>query len=391
LAPRDRGFARLLVATTLRRLGQIDRIVDGCLDKPLPRRAAAVRQLLRLGICQLLFLGTPPHAAVDTTVDLMTARGGEAGFKGLINAILRRVDRERAAWLEADPSLNTPAWLWESWVAAYGVERARAIAAAHLREPPLDLTPKSDAAAWRDRLSATLLPTGTLRLPLDGPIESLPGFAEGAWWVQDAAAALPARLLGDVAGKRVVDLCAAPGGKTAQLAAAGADVIAVDRSSPRLQRLRANLTRLHLLATTAVADATAWRPEPAADAVLLDAPCSATGTIRRHPDVPWLKRPTDVAKLVALQARLLQAAVAMIRPGGLIVFCTCSLQPEEGPAQIAALLRDGPPVERLPIRPSEVGGLDSLIDSNGDLRTLPCHLSEQGGIDGFYAARLRRR
>jgi 16S rRNA (cytosine967-C5)-methyltransferase len=393
LTPRDRGFARLMVATTLRRLGQIDRIIDGCLDKPLPRRAAAVRQLLRLGICQLLFLDTPPHAAVDTTVELIAARGGEAGFKGLINAVLRRIDRERAAWLEqtADRSLNVPGWLWESWTTAYGVECAGAIAAAHLREPPLDLTPKGDATVWRDRLGATLLPTGSLRLPLDGLIESLPGFAEGAWWVQDAAAALPARLLGDVAGKQVIDLCAAPGGKTAQLAAVGADVVAVDRSAPRLERLHHNLTRLGLSATTVVADAAAWQPDRPADAVLLDAPCSATGTIRRHPDVPWLKRPEDVAKLVALQTRLLQAAVAMARPGGLIVFCTCSLQPAEGPAHIAALLRGGAPVERIPLEPAEVGGLDSLIDANGDLRTFPCHLSEQGGIDGFYAARLRRR
>jgi len=394
LAPRDRGFARLLVATTLRRLGQIDRIIDGCLDKPLPRRAAAVRQLLRLGVCQLLFLETPPHAAVDTTVELIAGRGGgEAGFKGLINAILRRVDRERAAWLErtAEPALNTPAWLWESWAATYGIERTGEIAAAHLREPPLDLTPKSDAAGWRDRLGATLLPTGGLRLALDGPIESLPGFAEGAWWVQDAAAALPARLLGDVAGRRVVDLCAAPGGKTAQLAAAGADVIAVDRSAPRLERLRSNLTRLGLNAAISIADATLWQPDQPADAVLLDAPCSATGTIRRHPDVPWLKQPNDVAKLTALQARLLQAALTMVRPGGLIVFCTCSLQPEEGPAHIDALLRNDAPVERVPIQPGEVGGLDSLIDTNGDLRTLPCHLSELGGIDGFFAARLRRR
>jgi 16S rRNA (cytosine967-C5)-methyltransferase len=393
LAPRDRGFTRLLVATTLRRLGQIDRIIDGCLDKPLPRRAGAVRQLLRLGVCQLLFLGTPPHAAVDTTVELIAARGGEAGFKGLLNAILRRVDRERMAWLEqtSEPSLNTPPWLWESWVAAFGAEQAGEIAAAHLREPPLDITPKCDVAIWRDRLAATLLPTGSLRLPLDGLVESLPGFGEGAWWVQDAAAALPARLLGDVRGKRVIDLCAAPGGKTAQLAAAGADVIAVDRSAPRLERLHRNLTRLGLNATTAVADATLWRPDQPADAVLLDAPCSATGTIRRHPDVPWLKRPQDVAKLAALQSRLLQAAIEMIRPDGTIVFCTCSLQPEEGPAHIAALLRDGAPVERLPLRPDEVGGLDSLIDANGDLRTLPCHLREQGGIDGFFAARLRRR
>jgi len=393
LAPRDRAFARLLVATTLRRLGQIDRVIECCLDKPLPRRAVAVRQLLRLGICQLLFLGTPPHAAVDTTVELIATRGGEAGFKGLINAVLRRVDRERATWLEkaADPSLNVPTWLWESWVAAYGRERAGEIAAAHLREPPLDLTAKGDALPWRDRLGATLLPTGSLRLPLDGLVESLPGFDEGAWWVQDAAATLPARLLGEIGGQRVIDLCAAPGGKTAQLAAAGADVIAVDRSAARLERLQRNLTRLGLSATTVVADAGVWQPDRPADAVLLDAPCSATGTIRRHPDVPWLKRPEDVAKLAALQARLLQAAIAMVRPGGTIVFCTCSLQPEEGPGQIAALLRTDAPVERLPIQPSEIGGLDSLIDANGDLRTLPCHLSEEGGIDGFYAARLRRR
>jgi 16S rRNA (cytosine967-C5)-methyltransferase len=209
--------------------------------------------------------------------------------------------------------------------------------------------------------------------------------------VQDAAAALPARLLGDVEAKRVIDLCAAPGGKTAQLAAAGAEVIAVDRSTVRLERVHDNLRRLDLRATTIVADATVWMPDQPADAVLLDAPCSATGTIRRHPDVPWLKRPEDIAKLVALQARLLQAAIAMVKPGGVIVFCTCSLQPEEGPAHIAALLRNGAPVERLPIQPAEVGGFDELIDANGDLRTLPCHLSEHGGIDGFFAARLRRR
>jgi len=393
LAPRDRAFARLLVATTLRRLGQIDCIIEGCLEKPLPRRASAVRQLLRLGICQLLFLGTPPHAAVDTTVELIAARGGEAGFKGLINAVLRRVDRERAAWLaqSADPSLNAPPWLWESWVAGYGGEVARAIAAAHLQEPPLDLTPRRDAAVWRDRLGATLLPTGSLRLALDGLVDALPGFAEGAWWVQDAAATLPARLLGDVAGRRVIDLCAAPGGKTAQIAAAGADVVAVDRSAPRLERLRGNMARLGLQAATVVADATSWRPGEPADVVLLDAPCSATGTIRRHPDVPWLKRPDDVAKLVAVQARLLRAAVEMLKPGGTLVFCTCSLQPEEGPAQIAGLLRSDAPVERVPIRASEIGGLDSLVNADGDLRTLPCHLGEQGGIDGFFASRLRRR
>jgi 16S rRNA (cytosine967-C5)-methyltransferase len=225
-------------------------------------------------------------------------------------------------------------------------------------------------------------------------VDALPGYADGAWWVQDAAAALPARLLGDVADRRVIDLCAAPGGKTAQLAAAGATVTAVDRSEPRLRRLAGNLARLRLEATTVAADAAEWRPDKPADAVLVDAPCSATGTIRRHPDVPWLKRPADLAKLTALQDRLLRAAIEMTAPGGCIVYCTCSLEPAEGPARIAALIESGAPVEPIPIRPeeigSEIGGLSELVTPTGELRTLPCHLPELGGLDGFYAARLRR-
>ena len=393
LESRDRAFLRLLAATTLRQLGRIDAAIDLCLERPLPRRGQAVRTLLRMGICQLLFLETSPHAAVDTTVQLLAARGGEAGYKGLVNAVLRRVDREREPMLArtADPAINTPAWLWDSWVAIYGTERAKAIAAAHLREPPLDLTVKGDPAAWRDSLGATLLPTGSLRLQGDGRIESLPGFAEGAWWVQDAAAALPVRMLGDVCGKRVIDLCAAPGGKTAQLAAAGAKVIAVDRSESRMQRLRDNLARLDLRAETVVMDATAWMPSEIADAVLLDAPCSATGTIRRHPDVAWLKQPADIPKLTALQDRLLRAAVDMVRPGGFVVYCTCSLQPEEGANRIDAILQGGVPVERVPIDASAVAGQADLVTAAGDLRTLPCQFPEIGGIDGFFAARLRRR
>ncbi|MEX0814130.1 MAG: RsmB/NOP family class I SAM-dependent RNA methyltransferase, partial [Dongiaceae bacterium] len=214
---------------------------------------------------------------------------------------------------------------------------------------------------------------------------------EGAWWVQDAAAALPARLLGPVAGLRVVDLCAAPGGKTAQLAAAGADVTAVDRSAARLERLAANLARLHLTARIVAADAAQWRPPAPAEAVLLDAPCTATGTIRRHPDIPWLKTADDLAKLVPLQDRLLAAAVEMTAPGGVLVYCVCSLQPEEGPQRIAALLAAGAPVAPLPIDPAEIGGLAEAITGTGELRTLPCHLAGLGGLDGFYAARLRRR
>jgi 16S rRNA (cytosine967-C5)-methyltransferase len=393
LEPRDRAFARLLAVTTLRRVGQIDGIIDRCLNQPLTSRASTVRQVLRLGTCQLLYLETRAHAAVDATVGMLDGRVGEAGFKGLVNAVLRRIDRERAALLAAvsEPSLNVPAWLWQSWLAAYGQDIASCIAATHLVEPPLDISVKGDRAAWADRLGATLLPIGSLRRPNAGPIEELPDFAEGDWWVQDAAAALPAKLLGDVAGKHVIDLCAAPGGKTAQLAAAGAIVSAVDRSSQRLKRLAANLTRLKLTAEIIEADATAWQPSAPADAILIDAPCSSTGTIRRNPDIAWLKRPEDVAKQVALQDRLLRAAIAMVKPGGLIVYCTCSLQPAEGIERIEGLLQSGAPVERVPIAAAEVGGQSELITGAGDLRTMPFHLQELGGMDGFFGARLRRR
>ncbi len=386
LEARDRAFARLLTATALRRLGEIDQALSPMLAKPLPAKAAAVMDALRLGACQILFLGTPPHAAVGETVELVAGARALAGYKGLVNAVLRRIERERPA---TDPARNTPAWLAERWGRAYGEATARAIAAAHLAEAPLDLSVKSDAEAWAAKLGAEILPTGTLRLrDAAGAVEALPGFAEGAWWVQDAAAALPARLLGRPA--RAIDLCAAPGGKTASLAAAGAAVTAVDRSPARLKRLGANLARLGLAAELVEADAASWRPAEPAEAVLLDAPCSATGTIRRHPDLPWLKAPADIKKLAAVQDRLLDNALAMTRPGGVLVYATCSLEPEEGPERIAALLARGAPAARLPIEPSEVGGLAALLTPEGDLRSLPCHLAEAGGMDGFYACRLRR-
>ncbi len=389
LSLRDRAFARLLVATVLRRLGQIDALIGDCLANPLPPRAAQVHDILRLGIAQLLFLHTPPHAAVATSVDLAQGRGFPA-HKGLVNAVLRRLSVEGAARVEKHdaPALNTPAWLWDSWKRHYGEDVTRAIATAHLREAPLDLTLRSNAKGWCESLGATPLPTGTLRRAGGGAVSTLPGYGEGAWWVQDAAAALPVRLFGDLAGMRVVDLCAAPGGKTAQLADAGAFVTAIDRSSRRLDRLIANLKRLSLPAATVAADALSWRPEQPADAVLLDAPCSATGAIRRHPDVPHLKRPGDIARLSMIQDRLLRAAIDMLRPGGMLVYCTCSLEPEEGPQRVEALLRSGAPVERRPVSPPEIDAPPDWITSDGDLRTLPFHLAEYDGIDGFYAARL---
>ena len=393
LEPRDRAFVRRLVAIALRRLGQIDALIAACLDRPLGPRAAVAQDLLRLGAAQLLFAEVPPHAAVDTMVALAGARRQDA-YRGLINAVLRRLGREGAAMLAVQDAarLNTPDWLWESWTAAYGEATARAVAAAHLAEPPLDFTLKDPATAgdWAAALEAEMLPTGSLRRTAGGIVAELPGYEEGAWWVQDAVAALPARLLGDVAGRRVIDMAAAPGGKTLQLAAAGARVTAVDISPKRMALLQQNLIRTGLAAECVVADAAAWRPEAPADAVLIDAPCTATGTIRRHPDLPWLKRPEDVARLTALQDRLLAAAVAMTAPGGRIVYACCSLQPEEGPARIAALLAAGAPVRRAPVDPAEAGGLTEALTPEGDLRTLPCHLAGRGGLDGFYVARLVR-
>lgn len=389
LAPRDRAFVRLLVATVLRRLGQVDALIGHCLERPLPRKAAAVHDILRLGAAQLLFLATPPHAAVDTAVELARVRGLNSHLK-LINAVLRRLCRDGAALMKAQdaPRLNTPGWLWESWVTAYGGDRARAIATVHMAEPPLDLTVVGDPDAWAEKLGGVVLATGTVRLAKPARVTELEGFKEGKWWVQDTASTLPVRLLGDVSGKRVLDLCAAPGGKTLQMAAGGAHVIALDRSRPRLSRLKDNLARMGLAAETVRADACQWRPETPADAILLDTPCTATGGLRRHPDVARLKTPDDVTRLAALADRLLDAAVEMLAPGGRLVFCTCSLQPQEGPERAAALLRRAGALKHAPIDPGEMGGLAEAVTAEGWLRTLPCHLPQQGGMDGFFAARF---
>lgn len=392
LPGRDRAFARLLVATVLRRLGQIDSLIADCLNMPLAPRAALVHDILRVGVAQLLFLRTPPHAAVATSVDIAQSRGF-VSHKGLVNAVLRRLSVEGAARIDRQdaPRLNTPDWLWRSWSRAYGEATARAIATAHMKEAPLDLTLRDDVEAWRARLDGVLLPTGTLRRAAGGALATLPGYSEGAWWVQDAAAALPARLFGGLAGREVIDLCAAPGGKTAQLATAGARVTAVDRSTRRLDRLVANFERLDLSVEAVGADALTWRPTHPVEAVLLDAPCSTTGAIRRHPDVPHLKLPEDVVRLSVVQENLLRAAIDMLRPGGTLVYCTCSLEPEEGLERIEALLYGGAPVSRREIEPGEIGVEPEWITPSGDLRTLPCHFGQYDGIDGFFCARLVKR
>ncbi len=390
LEARDRALARAIASETLRRLGQIDDLIRSCLDRRLPKRAMMARQVLRIGVAQLLFLDLAPHAAIATSVDL--AKQVCPPFAKLVNAVLRRLQREGPAKMERQDAvlLNTPEWLFASWTAAYGEATARAIGAAHLTRAPLDLSVIGDGENWARRLDAERLPTGSLRLQAGGDVTELPGFAEGRWWVQDAAAAIPARLLGDVAGQSVIDLCAAPGGKTAQLVAAGGKVTAVDLSDRRLARLEENLKRLSLAATTISADATTWRPDTPADTVLIDAPCSGTGTIRRHPDIARTKRPEDVARLADLQRRLIDNAIGMVGPGGLVVFAVCSLQEDEGAAQTEALLARRDDAEIVPVTPAETGGNPGLIDSKGALRTLPCHWPERGGLDGFYAVRLRR-
>jgi len=393
LEPRDRAFARAIAAMCLRRLGQIDALLETRLQKPLPSTAHNIRTLMRCSIAELAFLGTPPHATISTAVSLTGALDKGYHYKGLVNAVLRRISEDGAEEVKAQDAaiLNTPSWLWESWNAAYGEDVARTIAEAHLAEPPLDISVKGDAKDWVKDLEAELLPTGSLRRESGGRIEDLPGFRSGAIWVQDAAAALPAKLFGDVRGRRVLDLCAAPGGKTMQLAAKGAEVTALDKSAKRLALLSKNMKRTALTAKLQNGDASKWRPKEVAPFVLLDAPCSATGTLRRHPDVARLKKPEEISSLNETQSTLLDAAAEMVEAGGVLVYCVCSLQTEEGPDQIEAFLKRNQNFARVPIVAEDVGGLAELITANGELRTLPCHLADKGGVDGFYAARLSRR
>ena len=394
LPTRDRALARAIVATALRRHGEIAAVLDRLIARH-PPAAGNLMRIVEIAAAQVLFMDVADHAAVSLAIDQVAADRDARRYKSLANAVLRRLARERealTAGLDAD-GLDTPDWLWRRWCAAYGETAARRIAAAHRQEPPLDLSVKSDPDAWAVRLGGAVLSTGTVRTVAAGPLEEMPGFADGAWWVQDAAGALPARLFGDLAGKRVADLCAAPGGKTAALCNAGAAVTAVDVSADRVTRLSANLARLGFAAETVVADVLQWTPSEPFDAVLLDPPCTATGTIRRHPDIAWLKRPSDIAPLAEKQACMLDRAVELLKPGGTLVYCTCSLEPEEGENQCAAAL-DRLPVRLVPIAAGEIGGIGEAIAGNGAIRTLPYHLAgptpRLSGLDGFFVMRLRK-
>ena len=391
LTDRDRRLARAIASTTLRRYGEVHALLDRLIEKK-PPRSRDFFHVLEIAVTQVLFMEVADHASVSIAIDQISADPKARHLKGLANAVLRRIARERDALIAYIDSarLDTPEWLWDRWVATYGDESARAIAEAHLGEAPLDISVKHDPAGWASKLGGAVTATGSVRLAGTHGVEGLAGYDDGDWWVQDMAATLPARLLGDVAGKRVADLCAAPGGKTAALAAAGAEVTALDISANRLKRLSANLARLSLSAETVAANLLDWQPGEPFDAVLLDAPCSATGTIRRHPDVAWLKTAEDIATLAEVQARMIDRAAAMLKPGGTLIYCTCSLEPEEGEAQLAgALARTGLTLK--PVDAAEIGGLAAAITPEGTIRTLPCHDAGPGvppGMDGFFVMRL---
>ncbi|QDC01417.1 RsmB/NOP family class I SAM-dependent RNA methyltransferase [Mesorhizobium sp. 8] len=393
---RDRALVRAIVVTALRHRRTIAALLARRLEKPLPANATALSHILHVAAAQILFLDVPDSAAVDLAVTHAKEDPRTARFSGLVNGVLRALARAKDAELPEAlaTTADAPDWFAERLAAAYGEETTGKILEAHRHEAPVDFTVKGDPAPWAERLGGVVLPTGSVRVErLAAPVTELPGFAEGEWWVQDAAAALPARLLGNVRGMRVADLCAAPGGKTAQLVLAGAEVTAIDTSRNRLARLRQNLDRLRLGAETVQADLLEYQPAAPFDAVLLDAPCSSTGTVRRHPDVPWTKTAADIAKLADLQRRLLERAVSFVRPGGAVVFSNCSLDPQEGEALLAAFLSDHAGIALDPVRPGEFAGIDPFLTAEGTLRTTPADLDlgrpGVSGLDGFFAARLR--
>lgn len=392
LEKRDRAFAHLLVMTCLRRLGQIDAVMNSCLERKC-RLKDSVKDLLRIGIAQILFLKTPPYAAVNSCVELAGKNKNTIHHKNFINAVLRKIagKADSENYEKNAGRINTPDWLWSKWQKTYGTETALKITEAHLSEPPLDITVKEDTEKWAKKLNAKILPTGTLRLYDSFAVEKIPGFTEGKWWVQDAASALPIKLFGELRGKKVLDLCAAPGGKTLQLAAAGAQVTAVDVSSKRLEKLKENLIRCSLDAKIICKDILAFHPAEKYRFILLDAPCSSTGTIRRHPDIARTKTPKDVIRMAKIQKLLLDYTVEnLLADGGVLIYSVCSLEAEEGEKQIEALLKINSSLKRIPITPKEIGGCSEFITSEGDLRCLPSHWPKLGGLDGFYACRLEK-
>lgn len=387
LSEADRSLVRAILQTALRHLPRIELILKELLDSPLPDGARALHHLLIVAAAQMLYLDIPDHSAVDLAVEQANRDPRNRRFAKLVNAILRRIGREKQALLDYVSDVPCmPDWFLDRLTEIYGEDHALAIAAAQLEPVTIDLTVKSDPEKWAKSLGGRVLPTGTVRLdPFKGAITALEGFEQGEWWVQDAAASIPAQLFGDLNGKRVGDLCAAPGGKTAQLVLAGANVTAIEQSQSRLRRLSANLDRLQFQAEARCINLLEIEDADGFDAILLDAPCSSTGTTRRHPDVLWTKDTTDIAKLATLQERLLRHAVTLLKPGGRIVFSNCSIDPIEGEMVVDKVLADHSDLKIVPIEPDDWQGLEEAITARGEFRTTPAMLADQGGLDGFYA------
>jgi 16S rRNA (cytosine967-C5)-methyltransferase len=390
LQTRDKGFAHELSMQVLRHHGQIESVALMFLHKPLNEMPAATRLLLFMGVAQLLWMDSPPHAAIHSTVEL-GKHVGDAHGNTVLNAVLRRISElPEGTGEQLTPSANLPQWLLKMLAEQHGMEKTEYSTWAHQYQPPLDLTVRNirQAAITAQQLGATVLPWGTLRMAAKTPITQLPGYQEGSWWVQDAASSLPVQLLGDISGRTAYDLCAAPGGKTMQLAAAGAKVTAVDRSAKRLKRVEQNLLRTRLEAKIVTADAKTYNPGTPADIVLLDAPCTATGTLRRNPDIALHRTQADVEKILPLQAELLDAAGRLVASGGYLLYCVCSLLQQEGEEQITAFLNRHP--EFTLTKPNvELLGIPTEWQANdGSLRTFPCYMATQGSMDGFYMALL---
>ena len=390
LEGRDRAFVRLIAATTFRRMGQIDAAL-----KPFIRQRPTklVYAALQTATAQLLYLGTPAHAAVGETVSMLKSRGSSKGFANMANAVLRNIVDQGPKLAGAQPpKVNIPGWIRGEWERAYGRQAGRKMSAQLMKDPVLDISVKSDPSWWAKKLDGEVISASSVRLDKIGDVPALEGFDDGEWWAQDVAATLPVDILGDVKGKRVLDMCAAPGGKTMQLAARGALVTALDKSEGRLERVKQNLERTKLSADIVCADALDWAPEGELfDVVLLDAPCSATGTFRRHPDVLYNRTPKDVSNLVRLQDKLLAKSADFVKPGGTLIYCTCSLMPKEGQPRVDTFLQNVPDFRLIPILEAQGLALPEDAFSGGSLRSLPYYLEDKGGMDGFFIAQLERK
>jgi 16S rRNA (cytosine967-C5)-methyltransferase len=409
LSDGDKALARAIVMVALRHRGEIELALDKVLDRKPPKNARQLIHTLHVAAAQILHLDVPDSAAVDLAVSALRNDKRSTRFAGLANAVLRRMSREKEQLFdgvsEVDLAvMNLAPWLRKRIRKAYGKDRMAAIAEQHMLEPVIDITVRSDPEIWAERLGGHHLFGNSIRVGRPGKVDSWPGFDEGAWWVQDAAASLPVHLFGKLQGLSALDLCAAPGGKTAQLASAGAEVTALETSLPRLERLKSNMQRLRLEVDAVQADLTSWQSETEYDLVLLDAPCSSTGTIRRHPDVQWNKSPQIIEELADLQYDMIVKAAQFIKPGGILVFSNCSLDRTEGEDVYARIVANCPDLEPLPINEAECFGLSEIINRQGTVRTLPCHLQQvvtdgdaasfdrrMTGLDGFFCCRFRRR